>query len=159
MPIKCTVSGQINAPADVVFAAATDIPSFPQLITGIKRVEVHTPGPMAKGTRFSETRVMFGKEATATMEIIDFQPGRSYTTLSSQGGCEYRMIVSVRPSGGMGGGASGSELRFDFSGKPLTFLTKLMSPLQSLMVKTVGAKALRKDIADLKAALEKNSAQ
>jgi uncharacterized protein YndB with AHSA1/START domain len=158
MPITCTVSGQINAPAAAVFAAATDIPSFPQRITGIKKVEVHTAGPMAKGTRFSETRVMFGKEATATMEIIDFQPGRSYTTLSTQGGCEYRMIVSVRPIGG-GGTGGGSELRFDFSGKPLTFLTKLMSPLQSLTVKTVGAKALRKDITDMKAALEKNATQ
>ena len=157
MAIKCTVSEQINAPAEAVFAAATDIPSFPQRISGIKSVEVHTPGPMAKGTKFSETRVMFGKEARATMDVVDFQPGRSYTTLSTSGGCEYRMVVSVQPVGGAGGGARSSEIKFDFTGKPLTFLTKVTSPLQALMVRTVGAKALRKDLADLKAALEKQA--
>lgn len=156
MPIKCTVTGHINAPPEKVFATVTDIPSFPRHITGIKKVEVHTSGPMAKGTRFSETRIMFGKEATATMEVVDFQPGRSYATLSTISGCEYRMVVSALPGAGPGGG--GCELTFDFSGRPLTFFAKLMSPLQSLMVKSAGARAIRKDLADLKAALEKPAA-
>lgn len=153
MAIKCLVSQQINAPAETVFAAVTDFANSPQRFSGIKKAQVLTTGPIGKGTRFTETRIMFGKEATATMEVIDFQPGKSYTRGSIDGGCDYRMVVSVRPTG-----AGSTEITFDFSGRPLTFGTKLMSPLIGLMVKSVGAKALRKDLADLKAALEKPAA-
>lgn len=155
MPITCAVSEQINAPTERVFAAATDFPTAPQRVSGITKIEMLTTGPVGKGTKFRETRVMFGKDATATMEVIDFQPGRSCTLGSTECGCEYRKVVSVRPAGG---GAGGTELTLDFSGKPLTFFAKLMSPLQSLMVKKVGAKALKKDLADLKAFLEKPAA-
>jgi hypothetical protein len=154
MPIRCTVSEHINASPETVFAAATDLATLPQRISGIKSLEVLTAGPIGKGTKYRETRIMFGKEAIATMEVVDFQPGTSCTTGSTDGGCDYRKTVFVRPAAG-GGGGGGTELTYDFSGKPLTFFTKLMSPLISIMVKKVGAKALRKDLADLKAALER----
>lgn len=152
MAMACVVSERINAPAEAVFAAASDFAHAPQRISGIKKMEMLTPGAVGKGTRFRETRVMFGTEATVTMEVVDFEPGRSYTLGATESGCEYRTVVSVRPSG------SGSELTFDFSGRPLTFGRKIVGALLGWMMKGACAKAIRQDLLDLKAAVERDAA-
>lgn len=152
MATMCVVSEKINAPAEAVFAAASDFASAPQRISGIKKMEMLTEGPVGQGTRFRETRVMFGKEATETMQVLDFQPGRSYTLGASSCGCEYRTVVSVRPNG------SGSEVTMDFTGRPLTFGAKVMAGLMGWMLKGTCAKLMKQDLADLKAAVEKGAA-
>jgi carbon monoxide dehydrogenase subunit G len=154
MAFMCVVREQINAPPAAVFAAASDFPNAAERIGGIKKMEMLTQGPVGVGTRFRETRVMFGKEATETMEVVDFQPGRSYTLSASSCGCEYRTVVSVQPAGSGGG----SEVTFDFSGQPLTFVAKVMAALMGWMMKGACLKAVRQDLADLKAAVEKASA-
>lgn len=148
MAFMCVVSEKINASPETVFAAASDFPNAPQRITGIKKMEMLTQGPVGVGTKFRETRVMFGKEATETMEVVDFQPGRSYTLAAASCGCEYRTVVSVRPAG------AGSEVTFDFSGRPLSFGAKVMSALMGWMMKGACMKAVRQDLSDLKVAVE-----
>ncbi len=148
MGLACVVREQINAPPEAVFAIASDFASAPQRIHGIKKMEMLTSGPVGLGTRFRETREMFGREATETMEVIDFQPGRSYTLGATNCGCEYRTVVSVRPAG------SASEITFDFSGRPLTFGARVMGFLMGWMVKGACVKAIKQDLADLKAAVE-----
>jgi hypothetical protein len=152
MAMRCVVSEQINAAPGVVFAAAIDFANAPRRISGIKNVEMLTSGPVGVGTRFRETRVMFGKEATETMEVVGFQPGSSYTLGASSCGCEHRTVVSVRPNGG------GGEITIDFTGRPMTFGAKLMGVLMGWMVKGAGAKAMKQDLVDLKAAVEKAGA-
>jgi carbon monoxide dehydrogenase subunit G len=150
MPLTCSVSDHINAPPAAVFAAATDFANAPSRIKGITKMELLTDGPVRVGTRFKETRVMFGKEATETMEVVDLQPGRSYTLLANSCGCEYRTTVSVAadPSG------RGSTISFDFSARPLSFGARLMSALMGWMMKGACVKAVRQDLTDLKTSLE-----
>jgi len=149
MPMSCTITEHINAPTDKVFAAATDFASAPQRISGIKKMEMLTDGPVGKGTKFRETRVMFGKEASETMEVVDFQPGRSYTLAAASHGCAYSTVVSVRPAA-----RGGSEVTFDFSGKPLTTGARIMGTLMGWMFKGACVKAIKKDLTDLKTWLE-----
>lgn len=152
MAFMCLVREQILAPPEAVFAAATDFPNAPQRIRGIKKMEMLTQGPVGVGTKFRETRVMFGQEAALTMEVVEFQQGRSYTLRAIDSGCEYRTTVSVRPA------ASGSEVTFDFSGKGLTVGRRVMSALMGWMMKRACAKTIGQDLADLKAAVEKATA-
>ena len=152
MAFICVVREQINAPPEAVFAAASDFASAPQRISGIKKMEMLSQGPVGVGTRFRETRVMFGREATETMEVVDFQAGRSYTLRAATCGCEYRTAVSVRPAD------SGSEVTFDFSGRPLTFIGRVFGSLMGWMMRGVCVKAIKQDLADLKAAVEKAGA-
>ncbi len=152
MAIMCTVSEHVSARADAVFALATDFAGAPGRISGIRKMEMLTQGPVGVGTRFRETRVMFGKEATETMEVVDFQPGRSYTLRAHNSGCDYRTVVSVRPA------VSGSEISFDFSARPLTIGAKLMGALMGWMVKGACVKAVKQDLMDLKAAAEQPAA-
>ncbi len=155
MALHCVVTERVNASPNTVFAIACDFPNAPGRISGIKKLEMLTQGPIGVGTKFRETRVMFGKEATETMEVVDFQPGRSYTLRANSCGCEYRTVVSVSPSSG--GGTS--EITFDFSGTPLSFGAKVMGALMGWMVKGACVKMVRRDLADLKAAAERHAAK
>jgi hypothetical protein len=150
MALSCVVSEVVNAPPEVVFAAASDFAGAPQRIKGIKKMEMLTDGPLGVGTKFRETRVMFGKEATETMEVVEFQPGRSYTLRAHNCGCEYKTTVSVQP------GADGrtSQVRFDFGATPLSLGAKVMGALMGWIMKGACVKAIRQDLNDIKTHVE-----
>ena len=137
----------IAASPDKVFALATDLDRWSKAIKSIVRVEKLTPGPVAVGTRFKETRVMFGRECTEEMTFTELNPPTSYTLEANACGCLYRSVFKVASQG------DGSELTLSFDAKPLTFFAKLMSPLGKLMAGTM-RKCIQQDLEHLKAALE-----
>ncbi len=67
---------QVAAPPEKVFAMMSDFANAPQRISGISKVEMLTDGAVGVGTKFKETRVMLGKEATETMEVTTFDPNK-----------------------------------------------------------------------------------
>ncbi|MBI5852360.1 MAG: SRPBCC family protein [Planctomycetes bacterium] len=145
--MKFQVVESIARPPAEVFAAATDFAGAPKRISGILRVEMLTDGPVGVGTRFKETRKMFGKEATEEMTVVEFDPGRRYVLGAMSCGCRYRTEIRVEPAGG------GSRIAMEFAGEPLTLLGKVMSFLMRPMFKSA-AKLCAKDLADLRTALE-----
>lgn len=143
-----SVSVSINAPAARVFEAVTDLHGAPSRISAIKRMEVLTDGPTRVGTKFRETRVMFGREASETMEITAMEPGRSYVTEAGSHGCRYRSELSVRSEG------SGSSLTMTFEGTPLTLGAKVMGAIMGPMMSGSMRKMIEQDLNDIKRAVE-----
>lgn len=137
----------IKANPDHTFGIFTDFQSAERRIEGIKKLELLTDGPIGKGTRFRETRIMFGKEATEEMEITDFRPGRSYTVGGESCGSVWSSTFKFAPNG------DGTQVSMEMSFRPVTIFAKLMSPLSFLFA---GAckKAMEKDLEDLKKAAE-----
>lgn len=121
-------------------------------ISAIKKCEVLTPGAVGKGTRFRETRVMFGKEATETMKVIEWNPPSSYTVKAESCGCRYLSTVTCQPDG------AETIVSMSFSAEPLTFFAKLLSPLGKLMMGTC-RKAFEKDLNDIEQSLNGPIAQ
>ncbi len=131
MPMSMTVEKQINAAPDRVFALASDFATMSERVPGIKRVEMLTDGPVGVGTKFKETRVMFGKEATETMEVTAFDPPRSYSLSANSCGCLYDSRLEVAANAG------GANVTLSFVATPVSFFAKLMSPLGKLMSGTM----------------------
>ncbi|MBM4108632.1 MAG: SRPBCC family protein [Phycisphaerae bacterium] len=137
----------MDVPPERAFSVLTDLAHAAGRVKGITKLEVLTPGMVGKGTRFRETRVMFGKEATEEMEITAFDPPRSYTVEAWSHGCHYVSVLAVRPD------EAGSVVEMTFSATPLSFMAKVLSPLMGLMARSC-RKMMRQDLADLKAAAE-----
>jgi uncharacterized protein YndB with AHSA1/START domain len=135
-------SREVNAPPARVFAVATDLRRAPDFMRAITKLEVLTEGPVRAGTRFRETRKMFGKEATEEMEILSLDAPKSYTVGCDNHGCRYRTEIRVEPRG------QGSELSMTFRAEPLTFMAKamgfMMKPLAKKMMAECG-----KDLDDI----------
>src|SRR5262245_42984417 len=94
-----TMSKHVNATPQRAFEIFADLRRATERIRGIKRVEILTEGPVGKGTRFRETRIMFGRECTETMEFTDYQPGRSYTVGCDSCGVVWAHTFRFLPNG------------------------------------------------------------
>jgi carbon monoxide dehydrogenase subunit G len=145
---ECATTVRIEAPSGRVFDALSDFANAPKRISGIKRVEMITNGAVGVGTAFRETRVMFGREATETMEVTRFEPGRAYELTAKSCGCLYRSELRVNPIG-----ASASEVTMTFNATPQTFIAKAMSFLMKGMMKSC-AKAILTDLTEVKTSIE-----
>jgi uncharacterized protein YndB with AHSA1/START domain len=135
---RITAERTIAATPERVFAAATDIAHFAEIVPAIERVELLTDGPVGVGTRFRETRVFFGREASETMEMLEFEPPRRYLLGAESHGSRYRTEFRFEPAG------QGTRVVFDFSAEPLTVPAKVLS----FLLKPLMAKKMTELIAD-----------
>lgn len=139
-----TTSLEIHAPPASVWAAMTDIEHCAGRIPAIKEIVMLTPGPVGLGTRWRETRLMFGRDATETMEIYEWQPGVAYTAGATNCGCEYRATLRCKPHGQI------TILASEFNAKPLTLFAKFMGAVMMPFMKNAMRKALRGDLDAIK---------
>ena len=146
-----TTTRTIQAPAEVVFAAASDFAGAAGRIGAIERVEMLTDGPVGVGTRFRETRRMRGREASETMEVTLFEPPRRYVLLAESHGCRYESGLSFTPAGTPEGSAT--TVAMHFAAEPLTLPAKILAFLCRPMMKMV-ARACAKDLDDLARTVE-----
>jgi carbon monoxide dehydrogenase subunit G len=86
-------------PIDRVFQTFTDIEHGPAHVSGIKKLEMITPGPVHVGTRWLETREVMGHLDTAEMEITAFERNRMYTITHHKAGVRIDTKFWVEPSG------------------------------------------------------------
>lgn len=145
-----TLSTEVNAPIARVFDVFTDLQAAPQRIPAITKIEVLTEGPVGRGTRFRETRTMFGKPATETMEFTEFTPGQSYTISANSCGALFQTAFRFRSVEGR------THVEQVTEAKPVTLFAKLMTPLSMLMMGTM-KKAMAQDLESLKAAAERGA--
>ncbi len=124
-----TIEIDINASPQRTFEVFTDVSRTGEIVNGIEKMEVLTDGPVGVGTRFRETRVMFGKQATEEMEITAFEPGELYVHEAKSHGCHYISTYRFEPAG------DGTKVTLTFEGRSLTFLAKLMSGALGWMMK------------------------
>ncbi|HVS17875.1 MAG TPA: SRPBCC family protein [Planctomycetota bacterium] len=144
---EVTVERTVAAPPERVFAASIDVPRWPEIVPAIQKVELLSSGPVGVGTRFRETRLFFGREATETMEVLEFEPPRRYLLGAESHGSRYRTEFRFEPEG------AGTRVVFTFRAEPLTFGAKVMGVLMKPMLKKMVAMCAA-DLDALKAHVE-----
>ena len=140
--MRITVQLKIDAPPDVAFALVADIPGWPRVISGIQSVDMLTPGPVAVGTRFRETRLMFGRQATEEMTVAEIEAPRRLILTAFNHGTAYRAEHLFEAHAG------GTKLELAFEGRPVTLLARLLTPL-GLLVRGTVKRQLTADLTDL----------
>ena len=142
---------EINQTKDAVWKAITDIENCERIITSIIRVNIlNKPSSGIVGLKWEETREMFGKEASETMWITDSVTNEYYSTRAESHGSVYITKLSLTAID------SGTLLTMSFNGIPQSFFAKILSFLMSPLIRNSIKKALIKDLADIKAYVEKN---
>ena len=140
----------VNAPCEQVFDVFADFKNAPARVDGIEKVEMVTGDDVGVGTKFRETRVMFGRESTEEMEVTEFEPGKKYTVEANSCGAHFQTIFNFKPNG------NDTQIDVALNTKPLTLFAKLMSPLGYLMAGSM-KKMFVADIEDLKQHCERNA--
>jgi hypothetical protein len=137
----------INAPQQRVFHIFTDLRRAAERVKAINSLEVLTDGPIARGTRFRETRTMFGRSATETMEITAFDAPNSYSVGCDSCGARYTTVFTFKPQG------QSTRVEMSFSIEARSFMARLFKPLGRLMMGQL-RKCLDADLNDLQRAAE-----
>lgn len=147
---ELSVHTEVDAPAGRVWELVTDLERSPDIISAIDEVEVLAgEGAFGLGTKWRETRTMFGRQATEVMEVTKLDPGRSYTVEADGKGAHYVSTMSVEPLSD-----DRSKLSFDFSGEPQGALGKVMAATVGRFFAGATRKAMEQDLSELKAAAE-----
>lgn len=136
------INKTVNAPVDKTFLLFADFQNAAHRINGIEKVEMLTDGPVGVGTRFKETRMMFGREATEQMEVTQFEPNKLYTVIANSCGARFESTFRFRPTGEQ------TEVEMSLNTTAITLFAKLMSPVGHLMAGSV-KKAIQSDIDQL----------
>lgn len=116
-------------------------------VSAITSIELLTPGDVGIGSKYKETRVMFGKESSETMEITQFLPSNSFREEAQSNGMHYVTEWKFIAEGDK------TTVSIDFSGKPTTLTARLLDVFFSFMTNGM-KKAFLADMNDLKNILE-----
>ncbi|HQY88254.1 MAG TPA: SRPBCC family protein [Tepidisphaeraceae bacterium] len=143
----------IDASRQAIWSAITDIDRAPEFISGIKKIEIlERPASGLVGLKWRETRILFGKPATADKWITDVVENEFYKTRAEDGGFVFLSTMKISESVGSG---SGMTLTSSHVSKPQGIVAKFMSIPMGLFFKGVARKALMQDLNDIKAAVER----
>lgn len=92
-----TATEWIYATPNAVFNFMLTPDNAHKVMPSVKENVQITEGPVDVGTRFRETRLINGKEATAEIEVTTFEPPRRYSATSSQGGITATYHYTLAP--------------------------------------------------------------
>jgi hypothetical protein len=146
------VTQNIAADSGVVWSIVVGMDRWVETIEAIEMVERLDDGAeFGLGTKWRETRTMFGKKATEEMEISEFEAGVRYATVAESHGSKYYSEMRVDPT------EAGCRLSMNFRGEPQTLLTKIADATVGRLFMGATRKALAKDLADIAAAAEQAS--
>lgn len=142
-----TISTHVDAPVEETFRVFSDFRRAPEQVEAIQKLEILTDGPIGEGTRFRETRRIFGREATEEMTITAFRPNESYTVEADSCGTHIAVTFRFEPADG------GTCVTIESVMTPVSTVAKLFSPLSKLMSGPM-IKCMTQDLEEMKAVAE-----
>ena len=138
----------INGSKAAIWAAITNIENASETISGIKKIEVlEKPANGLVGLKWRETRMLFGKPATAGKWITDAVENEFYKTRAEDNGFVFLSAMSISESIG------GIALTSSHETKPQGIVARLKS-IPMFLFKGVVKKAILQDLNDIKSAVE-----
>ena len=125
---EITLVRSINAPIDMVFKTVADIGNFSKAIPGIVKVEFLSEQQSGVGTRFYETRLMKGKEASTELEVTEYIENEHVRIVSDTHGTVWDTIFTVEPAG------ESVKLEMTMDARAYKLMPKLMNSLVMKMI-------------------------
>lgn len=143
------VEVDIKGTRTAIWAAMTAIENSADFIMGIDKIEVlEKPANGLVGLKWRETRMLFGKPATADKWITHAVENEFYKTRAESDGFIFLSTMTISEAGGA------MTLSSSHDSQPQSIGAKIMSAPMSLFFKGVAKKALLQDLNDIKAAVE-----
>ena len=142
-----TVATVVTAPVERVFGVFTDVAHSAERVSNIQKIEMLTVGDVKLGSRWLETREVFGRPDSAEMEVTAFEKNRTYTITHKKAGARIDAVFTFNPV------AEGTRVQIEFilggHGLPPGALAPLRMAIGSKVREEIG-----QDLEDLKAFIE-----
>lgn len=151
--MEITVSRNIAARPERVWAVITDLEHTAKTLSGVQHIErIDDSADFAIGTRWRETRTMFGREATEEMEVTAIEPGRSYTVIAGNDTTTYTSVLRVEPTAD-----DTSQLSMTFGARTSGVIANALAATVGRLFQGATRKMLQRDLDDIAKAAETSS--
>ena len=135
----------IKAPVELVFKTIASINEFSEAIPDIIKVEFLSETKSGVGTRFHETRLMKGKEATTELEVTEYVENESIRIIADTHGTVWDTLFTVKTENNQTILTMNMEAKTD----------KLFAKILNSLIRGMIAKAVEKDMDAVKVYCEK----
>jgi len=140
----------INGSKAAVWAVITDIDKAADIMSGVEKIEIlEEPADGLVGLKWRETRLLFGKPASAEKWITEVVENEFYKTRAEDLGFVFLTTMRISESG------AGVTLTSSHDSQPQTIGARLQSIPMGLLFKGVLRKAILRDLGDIKTAVER----
>jgi hypothetical protein len=151
--MKTSVDIEIASPKAAVWQTITDIENAATFISSIIDLHIiHQPDNGLVGLKWTETRKMFGKEASETIWITEAVENEYYCTRAENHGAVYETTLALKEMAN-----NNTLLTMSFGGEAQSFIVKVVSAIMTFFLKGSMEKALQKDLEDIKHHIEQNT--
>lgn len=142
----------IDASRAAVWAVIADLEHAADILSGVEKIETLEKPPQGLvGLKWRETRILFGKPASADKWITEAVENEFYKTRAEDGGFVFLSTLSIAQ------GSGGLTLTSIHDSQPQGLAARLMAIPMALFFKGVARKALLQDLNDIKAAAERTN--
>jgi hypothetical protein len=142
----------IEGPRAAIWAVVADIENAAEILSGVEKIEVlEKPKTGLVGLKWRETRILFGKPASADKWITEAVENEFYKTRAEDGGFVFLSTLRIEQ------GSGGMTLTSVHDSQPQGLVARLMAIPMTLFFKGVAKKALLQDLNDIKAAVERGA--
>lgn len=141
MPIKCQTF--IAAPRERVFELFTDLHGAAERLSGVKRIEILTDGPIGPGTRWRETRSLMGQTSIQEMRVASADPPNSFAVVAENIAASFETRFTFKEHNG------GTKVVCEFTAEPKNPLMKIFSPMAGIIEGAIQT-VVQQDMADIK---------
>ncbi|HSK27239.1 MAG TPA: SRPBCC family protein [Jiangellales bacterium] len=149
-----TVTRHAAAPPETVWAVATDVADWEQVLSGVDKVEVLSPpGPFGTDLRWRETRTIAGRSATEVMWVTAVDPVRAYTVEADSRGAHYVSTFTFTATGD-----GGTDVTLSFDTRVHGALRRVVQGVLGRVMAGAVGKQLGRDLDDVVAEAERRAA-
>ena len=143
--MEIRVRREIAASAQRVWDVVTDLEGSVEVLSAVEHIErLDDLAEFGVGTRWRETRTMFGRQATEELRVTAADPPRGYTVVADSGSTVYTSTLAVTPLEGQR-----CELEMSFAGESSGVVGRLLAATLGRLFAGSTRKALQQDLDDL----------
>ncbi len=148
MAVQIDIKRTVAASPAEAFATVSELLEWPLVIGSIRTIQVLTPGGIREGAQLLETRFLFGRETTQTLEVAQMEPPHRLRLVVQDPDVDFELDHVI--DGIIGGG---SRLTLIFKSNPQTQAGKAASPFITTLLGITLRDELEQDLLDLSAAI------
>lgn len=113
----------IGAPVEEVFDTVAHIENFSKAVPYITNIEILSDQTRGVGTRFRETRVLRGRQASTELEVTEYIENEKIRLVADEGGSVWDSTFTVSAA------EAGSELTLVMEARAHTLLARILNPI------------------------------
>ncbi|MYL34846.1 hypothetical protein GLW08_15700 [Pontibacillus yanchengensis] len=139
----------IAKPKTEVFTFLTSFDNATTIMPNVVKNEILSEGPFGVGTRFRETRLIRGREASSEIEVIEYEPSEKFSVRSELEGLATLYHYKLQST------ETGTEVTFECEINASSLKMKLIKPLFKRIMKKEDGDHVRR----MKEAMEEENSE